>query len=379
MQWGKNPKTHFIMRCFRFYKILGNQPGLPKVFHYGPCGKYNALVMELLGPNLEELFQACNYKFSIKTILLLALQLLSRVEFIHSNGIVYRDIKPENCVVGRTTKANMVHMVDFGLAKEFLDPETGKHIHYNDNKSLTGTVRYMSINSHQGKEQSRRDDLEALGHVFFYFLTGGKLPWQGVKCDDIRKRYQIIGQIKEDTRISELGNRFPWEFSLYLRYCRALKFSQQPDYIYLKNLFRGCLTRMGEVEDDIFDWMKSGFKVRRFDSSDETVVEYRRDGSNLAVDDKPRGRIARSDDSVVLRNSDNIKESSKQQQKKDNRPIATIEPFVIKKEELKRVDSAVQASPTNRASKPKSERLRKLAVEPAEREVERLVTTWCAE
>ena len=89
------------------------------------------------------------------------------------------------------------------------------------------------------------------------------MPWQGVRVDDVRKRYQIIGNIKEETRIAELGNRYPWEFSLYLRYCRTLKFSQTPDYGYLKNLFRSCLNRIGGQEDHVYDWMVSPKKLQR--------------------------------------------------------------------------------------------------------------------
>ena len=113
----------------------------------------------------------------------------------------------------------------------------------------------------QGKEQSRRDDLEALGYVFIYFLTGGSLPWQGVRSDDGRKRYQIIGKIKEETDIPELCQNYPWEFRVYLQYCKDMRFTQGPDYSYLRSLFRGCLLRHNFEEDYEFDWSRKRSKL----------------------------------------------------------------------------------------------------------------------
>lgn len=227
------------------------------MYYFGQEGLHNILVIDLLGPSLEDLFDHCGRRFSIKTVVMVAKQMLSRVQTIHEKNLIYRDIKPDNFLIGRPNSRtqNVIHVVDFGMAKQYRDPKTKQHIPYRERKSLSGTARYMSINTHLGREQSRRDDLEALGHVFMYFLRGG-LPWQGLKAATNKQKYEKIGEKKQTTAIKDLCEGFPEEFNKYLSYVRNLGFEDTPDYDHLRDLFTKALQNTGEIEDGEYDWMK---------------------------------------------------------------------------------------------------------------------------
>ncbi|RWS00405.1 casein kinase I isoform gamma-3-like protein [Dinothrombium tinctorium] len=249
-------KAPTLLLEYRFYKMLGYAEGFAKIYYFGPCKQYIALVMELLGKNLEDLFDLCDRRFTVKTVIQCALQMISRIEYLHSKNLIYRDVKPENFLLGRqgTKKAHIIHLIDFGLSKEYIDPETKKHIPYREGKALTGTARYMSVNTHLGKEQSRRDDLEALGYIFIYFLRS-ELPWQGLKTENLRERYQLIGETKRTVPIEVLCEGFPEEFATYLRYVRRLDFYETPDYDYLKKLFLDLFER-NFIDDGEYDWTR---------------------------------------------------------------------------------------------------------------------------
>ncbi|CAN1233310.1 Casein kinase 1-like protein 10 [Linum perenne] len=246
----KHPQLHYESKI---YMILQGGTGIPELKWFGAEGDYNVMVIDLLGPSLEDLFNYCNRKFSLKTVLMLADQLINRIEYMHSRGFLHRDIKPDNFLMGLGRKANQVYVIDYGLAKKYRDLQTHKHIPYRENKNLTGTARYASVNTHMGVEQSRRDDLESLGYVLMYFLRGS-LPWQGLKAGTKKQKYDRISEKKMLTPIEVLCKSYPSEFTSYFHYCRSLRFEDKPDYAYLKRLYRDLFVREGYQFDYIFDW-----------------------------------------------------------------------------------------------------------------------------
>ena len=152
----KSAKTPQLKYEAKIYKDLGRSVGVPHLLWFGEYKDYYCLAMTLLGPSLEDLFNYCNRKFSLKTVLLLADQMISRLEYIHSKNYIHREyifiisIKPDNFLMGLGRRENQVNITDFGLAKKYRDTTTNNHIAYKENKGLNGTVRYASINTQLG-------------------------------------------------------------------------------------------------------------------------------------------------------------------------------------------------------------------------------------
>lgn len=226
--------------------------GIPKIYWSGVQDDYNVLVIEMLGPNLENLLSLCGHKFTLKTVLILAQELMKKIQYVHSRGIIHRDIKPENFLIGLHT--NDLYVIDFGLCKFFKKCDN-THIPMVTNKKMVGTIRYTSINSHMGYELSRRDDLESIGYMLIYFIKGN-LPWQGLCQTDMSKmdKYQMIYECKKNTTNEKLCQGLPKEFKIYMDYVKSLDFAERPNYNYLYNLFTQLFKNNGFSYDDVYDW-----------------------------------------------------------------------------------------------------------------------------
>ncbi|KAL5976844.1 Casein kinase 1-like protein 4 [Asimina triloba] len=282
----ENSKTKHPQLLYeaKLYNILQGGSGIASIKWCGVDGEDNILVMDLLGPSLEDLFVYCGRKFSLKTVLMLAEQMITRIEYAHSKGFLHRDIKPDNFLMGLGRKANQVYIIDFGLAKRYRDSTTNRHIPYS---FVTHSLPFPS-------EQSRRDDLESLGYVLLYFLRGRNVIvlyqcwlkygvdalWDelvhfvylelaalmfcginlvhfvssGLKAATKKQKYDKICEKKLSTPIEVLCKSHPVAFASYFHYCHSLTFDQRPDYGFLKRLFRDLFTHEGYEFDYVFDW-----------------------------------------------------------------------------------------------------------------------------
>ncbi|XP_030383283.1 casein kinase I [Scaptodrosophila lebanonensis] len=236
----------------KLYVALQGRPGIPKVYDFFNQKQYNLLVMELLGSSLDDLLNYCGGRFSIKTVLMLADQMIKRLQMLHENNFIHRDVKPQNFLMGLGEKSNEVYIIDFGLAKKYRNA-LGTHILYGEGKSLTGTARYVSINTHLGIEQSRRDDMEALSYMLMYFLSG-HLPWQGLVSNSKKQKFELITEKKLSTSLDDLCSGFPPEFAIFIQDCRSLKFTETPKYLRARRFFHDLYAKLQYCNDSVFDW-----------------------------------------------------------------------------------------------------------------------------
>ena len=238
---------------YQIIKELSDGEGIPKVYRLHRGKKHNYLIMQLLGKSLDKLFVDMKKKFSIKTVCMIAYQMVQRIEFVHSKGYIHRDVKPGNFLLGKNLDRKKIYIIDFGLSKKYIDKSTNKHIIYKEGKGLTGTARYVSLNTHYGIEQSRRDDIEGIAYNLIYFAKG-KLPWQGIKTKNKKEKHKKIMELKEEYNPDKLCEGLPEEFPTLLKYSRKLDFEEKPDYKNIKIMFKQLINANKQQMDWKFDW-----------------------------------------------------------------------------------------------------------------------------
>jgi len=246
----------------RVLKNLQGMTGVPTLVWFGSEDQHNVLIMQLLGPTLQALVEQSKGKFSLRTMLLLGEQIVHRLEALHNLSYLHRDIKPENFAVGLDNPA-LLFVLDFGLSKKYRDSSTHQHIPCRENKGLVGTAKFVSINTHMGMEQSRRDDLESVAYMLVNFVKGA-LPWQNVTAQTSSEKNRRIMEVKLNLAPTILCKDLPMELISFLSYTKGLRFEEQPDYFYMRRLFRDVLIREKLSTELMFDWMTKG--IDRMDS-----------------------------------------------------------------------------------------------------------------
>ena len=262
----KGNRSHLFLE-YEILKEIQGDDGIPRVFKFREGHHHNYLLMELLGKSIDKLFSDNKKQFSYKTIFEIGYQMIERIEYVHSKGYIHRDIKPGNFVIGRGDKSKIIYIIDFGLSKRYIDKNTDKHIPYKEGKGLTGTARYVSLFTHYGIEQSRRDDIEGIAYNLIY-LARGKLPWQGVKTKNKKEKHKKIMESKLAFTPDILCKELPKEFVNLLKYSRELEFEEKPDYKDIKLMFKNYIVKNGGSLNWEFDWDKQKLEDRKEEEED---------------------------------------------------------------------------------------------------------------
>ena len=261
---SNNSTNPLLLHEYKILKILEGNEGIPKPYLFKNIGGESILVIDLLGPNLEDILQDTKTKkFTLKTCLMTLKQIIHRLELIHKQGIIHRDLKPENLLVTKNIRDGLIYLIDFGLSKKYKDTKNDIHIPFKNDRPITGTIRYISINTHKGCEQSRRDDIESACYIILYFLNG-KLNWDGIKCKTKEEKIEKIMEKKEEYKNNKEYKDLPQSLYNIFQYVYNLNFEEKPNYEYIYGLINKDLEQFvaeTNYERSLYDWQSIEFMV----------------------------------------------------------------------------------------------------------------------
>jgi serine/threonine protein kinase len=242
----------------KIYQYLGKLDGFPQLKWFGTDVKYNYLVIDLYRCSLNSLIKT-NENISFSLCLHFGIQMIERLETLHSKLLLHRDIKPDNFLLDDLHK---IYLIDYGFCKRY--DHDGKHIEERKINSIIGTVNFVSINVHKYLEPSRRDDVESVIYIIIYMLYG-VLPWirntdhirnfssdhnkssdhTKTKSSDTVNETDIQLEFDND-KIMQLKQEIsylPLFIREMLQYVRQLSFTEKPDYKHLKEILNSENTK----------------------------------------------------------------------------------------------------------------------------------------
>ena len=288
-------------------------PNIPFIKSFGYSGDYNLLVMQYMDKSLEDIFHI-RKTFSIKTTAMIGFQLIGVLHFIHDKNFIHRDVKPDNCVMGSDELNENLYLIDFGLAKKYRSSRTLQQYPMTKKKKLTGTARYASIHALEGYEQSRRDDMEAVGYVMAYLLRGG-LPWQGLKIKTKENKYKNILEKKKEISSAELFKGFPSEFAEILDNVKKLEYLEEPEYEMLRNKLLSLCKRLNYKFDFIYDWTTEKDLLKRKDKKCFTSIKT---SSTLSLKNKSKRQKSKRKVKYMEKSVDELRHKNKKKKNEKN-------------------------------------------------------------
>jgi serine/threonine protein kinase len=326
--------------------------GIPKVYLFDRMeNKYNYMVMDFLGPSLSDLFQFKEKSFSLETTLMLGIQMLTRIEFIHEKGFIHRDIKPENFVIGRKPKERIIYMIDFGLSKRYINEKNKNHISLKNERGILGTLRYISINCHEGLEVSRRDDLESLFYIIIYFFTGN-LPWIGIRCKNKEEKYKKVYEKKKKSVPNDICKDLPEEFKMFISYVLDLDFMDKPNYNYLNGLIDRLITKFGCSKDDInFDWYNEEFLKKLYDTCARNNNNTSENNNNINDNNINNNKNNNKEIKEISGKNSNIKKNNVSKKSNLNNVKININAFKTPPIKTKNKDNLIENIPIYKKNK----------------------------
>ena len=271
--------------------------GFPKIYYTCSWNIKNIIIESLLGPSIDKLFKYCGRKFPLKTVCLIGIEIVKRLESMHEKGILHRDLKPNNLAWGNYNSSynninnynlnnnnnkldiNTIYLFDFGLSCFYWENgDSTKHYKMKNRLKFIGTLRYASLNSHKGIRQGRRDDLESMLYILIYFLKG-KLPWQEIKVKEKEERPKLIFQMKSKTTIESLCQDIPQEFSELLKYVKSLQFEEKPNYDKFYGYFNNLINKLKDeqIQENNFNYIWEKIlvdKINKYkENNDEGILQ----------------------------------------------------------------------------------------------------------